>query len=128
MSNQYGQQTDLGAFLSVQASVVLNGSGNGSVSFTPHGENWRITNTGVRVSTTVLEAVASTYRGLIGPPYLIEVTNSGSHGDNSNTDIFLRDGETVIIEWVGGDVGATATATLTGWRSTPFGGFRAAGN
>ena len=126
-SPQYGQQTDFGAFLSQQAQVVLNGSGYGTVSLTPHGENWRISSTTVRVSTRVLEAVSNSYRGLVGAAYLIEATNSGSTGDTSNSDIFLRDGETLIIEWTGGDVGATATATITGWRSTPAGGFRAQG-
>lgn len=123
----FGQVTDYPAFLSVFNNAVVNASGIATVTLTPHGENWRIQRLSVKVSTKVLEAVATVYRGLVGDLYVIEASFSGSSGDTTDTEIVLRDGENVIVQWTGADIGATATVTATGWRSNPLGGFRAAG-
>lgn len=128
MMGDFGEQTNMGAQLRQSFQATVNGLGIATISVAPHGENWRITSTTVKVSTRVLEAVATTYRGLsVGDAYLIEGTYSGSSGDTSDTDIFLTDGQPITVQWTGADVGAIATLTVSGWRSTPSGGFRARG-
>lgn len=95
-----------------------------TVSIGPHGENWDIKRTTMRASTNTDEAVGSTYRGLVGAPYLLETTFAASSGDTSDTPLFLRDGELLQAQWVGGDLDAVYTLTVNGWRTTPDGGFR----
>lgn len=109
----------------VFASVVLDASGAGSVSFQATGQSMEIRNMSVRVSTTSAESTATVYKNQIGAAYQLSATQSGSTGDNNADPIPLTDGEKIIIEWTGGDVGATATATISGVASVTGGGFRA---
>jgi hypothetical protein len=90
----------------------------------PHGEVWQINRTAVVASSHVLEATATSYRGLVGDPYVVDSTFSGSSGSTSDTPVTLRDGDTMIVVRTGGDIGATYTVTCNGWRTTPMGGFR----
>jgi hypothetical protein len=90
----------------------------------PHGEVWNINRTFVKASSNVLEASAFTYRGQIGDQYQLDSSFAGSSGDQSDTAIILRDGDQMWTKWVGGDLGATYTVTVNGWRTTPEGGFR----
>lgn len=106
-------------------SVVLDATGYGTVRLAPSGEKWEIRRVHVECSTATLEAQSKTYRNQIAPRYVIDGTYSGSTGDTSDTPIYLEDGQAMIVEWTGGDVGATATVTISGWRSAPSGGFRA---
>lgn len=103
----------------IQQQVVLNGSGNGQVTFQPNGSNARITNLFVKVSTTVNQAQCFMYKGQVADSTLIQNTNSGSTGAAAQGAIDLMDGETLFVVWRGGDVGATATATFVG-NTIPF--------
>ena len=98
----------------IYASVVLDGSGNGQVAFQAQGSNIRITNLFVKVSTAVNQANCSMYKGQVADANLISYTNSGSTGAAAHGAIDLFDGENCIVRWIGGDAGATATATFVG--------------
>src|SRR6185436_10832211 len=102
------------SFSAYPVSVTLDASGNGAVAFQATGSNIRITNRSVRVSTSVAQAIATTYKNQVGDNYRLDGTNSGSTGDNISNPIDLFDGETVIVVWTGGDPGAVATATFSG--------------
>jgi hypothetical protein len=119
--------TQYDAFLSAQESAsasVVGGETIALVSFAPRGETWEITSVKVKASTAVLEATAFTYRNLVGDNYILDTTFAGSSGDTSDTPITLRDGDRLWVRWTGGDLGATYSAVVNGWRSTPQGGFR----
>jgi hypothetical protein len=111
--------------LNASAQAVVDANGEAVVMFAPHGENWEVNRLTVGVSTQVLESVASYYLTFVSPDTLQESTQSGSTGDTTDISIFMADGDQLWVKWTGADVGATATATLRGWRSVPTGGFRA---
>lgn len=123
MTNPLGDQA--GLYGPTFASVVLDANGNGRVRFQASGQKIQIISTRVSVSTNVKEAIATIYKGNIGATYQIEGSLAGSSGDTSDTNFYLNDGESIYIVWIGGDVGATATATVSGWASVPGRGFRA---
>lgn len=100
-------------------TVVLDGTGAGTVTFQPNGSNARITNLFVKVTTATLQAVCTIYKGQVADGNIVSNTNSGSTGAPATGTIDLFDGETLFIVWRGGDVGATATATITG-NTLPF--------
>ena len=108
-----------GRFGPYPVSVVLDGSGTGTVSFQATGNHVRITNLYVAVSTTTAQARCVAYKGQTGAAYAIGSTNSGSTGASAGGNIDLLDGETVYVVWTGGDSGATATATFSGY-TLPF--------
>lgn len=97
--------------------VILDGSGNGTVTFGPGrpNEKWTVNRISVQCSAAVKEAQAKVYRGTVGPGTLLTGTVTGSTGDTDDglTEI-LWSGETVSVQWTGGDAGATATATYWG--------------
>lgn len=99
----------------INQTVVLDGSGAGAVSFQATGGNARITNLFVRVGTSNKQAQAVVYKGFIANGNQISNTNSGSTGAACHGTIDLLDGETAYVQWTGGDAGATATATFTGY-------------
>jgi len=106
-------------FSAYPVSVVLDGSGNGTVRFQATGKNIRITNLYVAVSTATLQAKCTMYKGQIAASSAIKTTNSGSTGSSATGNIALFDGEAVYVVWTGGDPGATATATFSG-SAIPF--------
>ncbi len=110
----------------VTGSVVLDASGNGTLRFAPAGTQWEIQNISVQVSTAVNEATATVYKRQVGTAYRHSGTYAGSSGDNNQLEqpILLRDGEALFVVWIGGDVGSTATAVITGRKTVPQRGFR----
>jgi hypothetical protein len=104
------------SFSNYPVTVVLDGSGNGTITFQAQGSNLRITNLFAKVSTTTAQAVVTIYKGQIAPGNALDNSNSGSTGAKATGAIDLFDGETVFVQWVGGDPGATATATFSGRR------------
>lgn len=98
----------------IPSNVVLDGSGNGTLTFQPNGSNARITNLYVNVATSVAQAVCTIYKGQVAPSNIIDSTNSGSTGASAKGAIDLTDGETLYVVWTGGDAGARAFATFTG--------------
>jgi hypothetical protein len=108
-----------GTFSAYPVQVVLNGAGYGTVEFQAVGSNIRISNGFVRVATSAKQATATVYKGFISPGSQLSNTPSGSTGAPFQGPVDLYDGEKIIVEWVGGDVGALATATFTG-KQIPF--------
>lgn len=113
------------SILNFTAQVTLDGSGYGAIRIGPNGEEWWWNRTMVRCSTRVLEAVCTMYQTNIGAAFQRDITYTGSTGDTSDTDFHLTDGDAMWVEWMGGDSGGIATVTISGRRSTPYGGFRA---
>lgn len=111
--------------LDASASVILDSSGYGYVRLAPTGEKWEITRSRMECNTSVNEALGKMYVNVISNNKVVDGTYSASTGDTSDTVVYLEDGQAIFYEWTGGDAGATATVTLSGWRSTPDGGFRA---
>jgi hypothetical protein len=110
----------------VSGSVVLDASGNGVLRFAPAGTQWEVQNISVQASSNTLEATATVYKRQIGDVYRHSGTYAGSSGDNNQLEqpIRLTDGEALYVVWEGGDVGATATAVITGRKTVPQRGFR----
>lgn len=108
-----------GIFGPYPVTVVLDGSGNGTVAFQALGDNIRITNGYVSVSTQVNQAQCTAYKGQIGPQWALSSTNSGSTGAPLKGPLDLFDGEILYVRWTGGDAGATATLTVSG-KTIPF--------
>lgn len=99
------------------AQVVLDSNGSGTISFGPArpNERWLVTRVGVQVSTQVNEAQAKLYRGSVGVGTYISGSVSGSTGDTDDSlNESLFSGETLCVQWTGGDAGATATLTYWG--------------
>lgn len=94
--------------------VTLDGSGNGTVTFQAQGANVRITNLFCAVATSAAQAVVTIYKGQIAPGNALDNSNSGSTGAKATGAIDLFDGDTIYVQWTGGDPGAVATATFSG--------------
>ena len=111
-----------------QQSVVLDGSGNGTIQIDiPAVENWSINAVTVNATPNTLEAQCRIYRGQHGSRFLVDSTISGSSGDTSDTIHDMLGGESLYVEWQSGTVGATASVTIRGTITNPqqVGGFRA---
>lgn len=89
-------------------SVVLDASGVGTVALYPNGGDWVVTNTAVSVSSAVSQPVAKLYRTVVASVNLIEGSDTGAN-DSSDTRIVLRQNESLLCQWTGGDAGAQAT-------------------
>lgn len=98
----------------IPLTTVLDGSGNGTVTFQSNGSNARVTNLFVKVSTATAQAKCTIYKGQVSDGNAVNTTNSGSTGATASGVIDLTDGETLYVRWTGGDAGAIATATFTG--------------
>lgn len=99
------------------ASVTLDGSGNGSVTFGPKHprQAWRVNSVSVQVSTNTKEATAQVYRGTVSPGSRISGSISGSTGDtDADLNEHLWPGEYLTVKWTGGDAAARATVTYSG--------------
>jgi hypothetical protein len=117
--------TTAGLFGPLSASVTLAAGGIGSVRFQATDKKLEINNLSVICSTAVNEATATVYKGQVGTLYRLSGSYAGSTGDSNSDIIRLNQGECIYVVWDGGDVGAIATATISGWASVPDGGFRA---
>lgn len=98
-------------------SVILDGNGNGIVTFGPTRPNteWIIHRVSVKVTSNANEPQANLYRGTVNDGTLISGTYSGSNDtDSSVNDGSMYPGEYYTCEWLHGDVGAVATATFFG--------------
>ena len=103
----------------IYANTVLASNGNGAVTFQAVGSALRISNIFFQVSSSVLQAQVFIYKSQIADGNIIFNSQSGSTGGNAKGNVDLFDGEKIIVRWVGGDVGSTATATFTG-QKIPF--------
>lgn len=107
--------------LNVSASVVLNASGNGTVTLGPTrpGVSWTPAIVAVTVNPTsaTVTSVFMLYNGSAQPGNFI----AGSYtGDINSSGLALPPmfaGQIITGVWSGGNPGATATMTLTGTQS-----------
>lgn len=109
---------------SVNQATILDGTGAALLQFRPTGEQWNIAIINVKASSHTLESVCTVYLGQPSTINQVDITYTGSSGDTSQTNLFLTDGQILSVQWVGGDPGATVTATITGLRTQIGGGFR----
>lgn len=109
--------------LDVSASVILNGSGNGSVQIGPSvvRERWQPASAFVSVTTNTKEAACDLYLGTgILASQQIAQTATGSSGDTcALSGIDMPPGMLLIAIWTGGDPGAMAVLHVVGNRSRP---------
>lgn len=111
--------------LNENASVSLDGSGNGTLKMVPYGGGliWLPTVVSVKASSNKNEASCRIY---IGPApddqWFVDGTLSGSTGDStdrvSGRQIDTH-GNALWAVWEGGDPGASATMTVAGTESRP---------
>lgn len=101
-------------FDSYPVATVLDGNGNGTISFQPNGATVNITRLYVQVSTSVKQASVTLYKGNVTSSNGIGTIVSGSTGGLATGQIYVQDGQTLYVVWSGGDAGATATATFSG--------------
>jgi hypothetical protein len=105
--------------LNESASVVLDGSGNGTARVGPtgHGQTWHPAVASVRVNTNTLEAQVAIYVGSSATSdNFADATYTGSSGNSSDSvsATEVRLGSYVWAVWTGGDPGSQATLTVTG--------------
>lgn len=108
--------------LQVSGSVVLDGSGGGSVQLGPQiaGTSWQPTAAGVLVapvSTTVVSNF-KLYNGAAQPQNFIGGTYTGDN-NSAGLAVTLYPGQVLTGVWTGGNPGATATLTLSGTQTIP---------
>jgi hypothetical protein len=113
--------------VSPQATVTLNGAGNGQVSLTPpSGTRWELQLAAVSTTGTVSLPQCFLYLGNSnGPLTLIDSTNLGnsaSSGKVRGAPVYA--GTCIWAVWQGGDPGALATLQLYGNQVT---GYRSSG-
>ena len=102
-----------------QATITLDGSGNGTAKVGPltARENWQPQIASVSVATNAAEAACKVY---VGPAataaYFLDGTLSGSTGDSTDrvSAAPCPHGYWVWAVWAGGDPGAVATLRVTG--------------
>ena len=91
-------------------TVVLDGSGNGAIRFSPSVGTWLVEQVAVTVSSNTNEPEFLAYiDGMyVGGSY------SGSRTNDTAFNQRLAAQQALSGVWVGGDAGATATMVLTG--------------
>jgi hypothetical protein len=109
--------------LQSSASVVLNGSGDGTVTLGPSspGVVWYPATVAVQVATNVSEATGYLYVGVAeAPGNLIGTTQTASTGDSDDLPGYpVYPGTFLIFSWSGGDAGQVATMTVFGSQTVP---------
>jgi hypothetical protein len=105
------------------ASVVFNGSGNGTASTGPSitNEVWTVTVASVSASSNNTEATCRIYAGTsVSQGSFIDGTTWGSTGDStSNFAVPVYSGQQIFAVWSSGDGGATGTLAINGTRTVP---------
>lgn len=111
--------------LNENGNVTLDASGNGTLKMVPWAGSttWMPNSVSVKCSSNNNEALCKIY---IGPTatdqYFVDGTLSGSTGDStSRVNGYQIDthGNTLWAVWQGGDVGATATMSVSGVYTQP---------
>lgn len=98
--------------------VTLDASGNGTADvLVPTLERWHVTRIAVSTTTNVKEPTAKVYVDSIGPGNLLSGTYTGSN-DSSDEDQELMPGQHLVCQWTGGDVGAKATLSVFGKKTS----------
>lgn len=104
------------------ASILLNGSGNGTVKVGPLSarEVWNPGSAHVSCATNTKEAQCSIYVGTgVYPNTFRDATLSGSTGDSTDriaSDV-VKVGSYIFAVWSNGDAGTRATLNISGGKS-----------
>lgn len=101
-------------------SVVLDGSGNGSVQLGPIlGQTWNLSIAAIHVDSNTKEPTCKLYIGPIANPQtLVDGTYTGSLNSSDAVAQFpITQGNYVIAVWSGGDANANAQLTIWGTRT-----------
>jgi hypothetical protein len=99
------------------ATTTLDATGAGTVRLGPRNQRttWQVRSVQVSTGTNVAEPVATLY---LGTSSKLASTYTGSNDTASDLGVDLHPGQFLTVAWTGGDVGATATATVYGTTST----------
>src|SRR5215831_2025219 len=109
--------------LKFAATVILDGSGNGTASLGPNvGQRWIVRTASVNIPNAVAIPQCNIYMGAAPiPAEFIDGTWTGNMDSTSKTNSYpLTHGEKIWAVWTAGDVGATATLNITGWHDTGY--------
>jgi hypothetical protein len=134
MTSPVSQHT-YSALLGSSGQVKLNSSGNGIASCGPSGVGnvWQPSQIAISTSSDVSTPAANLYLGPLTPDYALatllttqQVTLLGGSITGNNDSIALLSsilvpfGQALIVQWLGGDSGATAIMTVTGTQSAVY--------
>lgn len=122
------------ALLTAGAQTVLDGSGNGIAVCGPSGlgSAWVPAQVAVGTATSVSTPVAYLYLGPLLPVTALkallatsQVSQLGGTSNGANDSIGLLgiqvpQGQALIVQWLGGDAGTTATMTVTGQQTATY--------
>jgi hypothetical protein len=102
--------------LNESASVVLDGSGGGTVRLGPSNasQQWVPTNAACSVSTNVSEPIFVLYNGNASNANRVGGTYTGSNDNTDVNGVTLYPGSVFTGVWTNGDPGATATLSVQG--------------
>jgi hypothetical protein len=107
--------------LDESASVVLNASGNGSVTLQPKAwQTWNVTSINVRTDqgvTTTPVPQATVYLGDASPGQIVAQTYMGNRSSAGGSPLLVQSSQRLIVEWTNGVAGSRATVSLYGTQS-----------
>jgi hypothetical protein len=107
--------------LDEQASVVLDASGNGSVTLQPAAfRTWNVTSINVRTTQGITQTPvpqATVYLGDKSPGQIVAQTWMGNRATAGGSPILVQPSQVLIVEWTNGVVGTRATVSLYGTMS-----------
>lgn len=108
-----------GRLIPRSASVTLDGTGQGYVSFEIDNTNtlWSIDSVRVRTNQAANTAPvprADTYKNFLGAPQASEGGTFNGHFATSTGQTDLYVGDVLFVQWTGGIPGTVATATIFG--------------
>lgn len=102
--------------LNESATVVLNGSGGGTVALGPTNasQQWVPSNAACSVTSNTSEPIFVLYNGSAGNANRIGGTYTGSNDNTDVSGVTLYPGSVLTGVWTNGDPGATATLSIQG--------------
>lgn len=101
--------------LFTSGDAVADANGRAEVRMQPLTafERWRVARMTIHSDSSTLVPTLRVYRGGVSNSAMVDNSQTGTL-DHSDTNLLLRNGEPLIFEWTGADVGATCTAIIEG--------------
>ncbi|NUR38807.1 MAG: hypothetical protein HOV73_01805 [Streptomyces sp.] len=107
--------------LDESASVVLDASGNGTVTLQPESfRTWTVTSINVRTDQAITAAPvpqATVYLGDRSPGQIVAQTWMGNRSTAGGSSLLVQPSQPLIVEWTNGVPGSRATVSLYGTMS-----------